>query len=134
MKYKIKMSIVMLLVICFSHNTSYSADKWKIGFNEPFIVSYLKHKGFCPTYPNGNLCDPGGGNAEAKSWHEIANLIGRLAGEHVGVYREIIAADYIKPYGFTDYRNTENFQYIMDIVHIYYLKSSSDYFFRKTLA
>lgn len=67
-----------------------AADKWHIGFNEPFVTGYMQSIGYtcfgCP------------GNTYTASYNQISSrLLDLASNQHVGMYREIIPVSMLHP-------------------------------------
>ena len=116
------------LVILFSGNL-YSASKWDIGFNEPFVAQYLLSKNlYCITDydPNAPTYDPYNDpydrshpncpeNMVSRDLNSIRSRILDLASnQHVGMYREIIPVAQLRPEP-----NINRYAEAADIINIY---------------
>ena len=67
----------------------HAADKWDIGFNEPFVAGYMQLINQCEQCPT---------NSYPASAAMMAARVGDLAGNHhVGIYREIIPVQALRP-------------------------------------
>ncbi len=96
-----------------------AADKWSIGFNEPFVAQYLLHQGlgcnidFDPA--NGNNISNCPSNMRPMALNEIdARLYDLATNQHVGIYREIIPVAMLHPIP-----GTTRYDKVLDVVDIY---------------
>lgn len=98
--------------------SGYAANKWTIGFNEPFIQQYMLSKGL---YCISNHV-PGSGthsncpeNTTPRSYSEIDSRLYDLStNQHVGVFREILSVAQLRPEP-----GVNRFREAADIIDIY---------------
>ncbi|ALN64841.1 hypothetical protein GLA29479_3990 [Lysobacter antibioticus] len=95
-----------------------AADKWSIGFNEPYIAQYLMERGFdCKETIGGSVVDvPCNTNMRPVSFDRISRRLFDLADkQHVGAFREIIPVSLLHP----ERTNTDRYSYVADVVNLY---------------
>lgn len=113
--------IIGLLLTVFSQFT-FSAGKWRVGFNEPFIAQYLLHNNlYCIVDYDPNSSDPFLNHPQCpenmipRDYTMIqTRLLDLAASQHVGTYREIIPVAQLVPEP-----NVNRFSEAADIVDIY---------------
>lgn len=99
--------ILASLIILLTSLSSIGADKWSIGFNEPFIAGYMKSRGhYCADCPT---------NSYQADIPLITNRLLDLASQrHVGAFREIIPLEALRPT--STVRHHED---VIDVISIY---------------
>jgi hypothetical protein len=101
------LKLVILFFGSLLSSLSFAADKWSIGFNEPFISGYMKSKGhWCAECPTNTY--------QADATLINSRILDLASQRHVGAFREIIPLAALRPSS-----TTNHYDDAIDIISIY---------------
>jgi hypothetical protein len=99
-------ALIALFVGQILAGSAAAADKWSIGFNEPFIAGHMQVSGECTDCPT---------NSYLTTLPTINSRLQDLAANrHVGMFREIIPLSALRPTA-----TTNNYDTAIDVLSIY---------------